>query len=225
MKQTLLKISLPRGSTLYPGRLRTLVAALGHRAPELFARDALGRTVVYPGIRFVGGGGWVGLLADELHEDVLMRHIGDVLMAASKEVGQACPVEVEHHDCQLIAGQRPYNYYAGRIALKRRHLKARTADIAELLTERIYQALDRTCAQFGMDCPDIDSLGVMNVDVQRSIGMPLETSAGESREYVSLVDASFTLHAELKGLWFVGNLTARGHGRVVTPYGIKGGSL
>ena len=36
-----------------------------------------------------------------------------------------------------------------------------------------------------------------------------------TNEYVTLVDAKLMIHAELKGMWFLGNLTARGYGRVI----------
>ena len=223
MKQTLLRIKLPPGSTLYPGRLRTLTASLDKPSAALFARDDAGRTVKYPGVRFVGGKSWVGVLADSEHEDVLLAHTGQILMAVSKEVGSACPVELETHQCSLSPTHHPIAYRANRIAIKKRSPEARTADTADLLTRRIYTSIDRTCAKFGIYCPDIEDLGVTGVKVEREIGMRLETADGEYNEFVSLIDATFFLHAELLGHWFVGNLTARGHGRVARDLSLLGG--
>lgn len=222
MKQTLLKIMLPHGCNLYPGRLRTLTAALDKPSASLFARDEAGQTVKYPGVRFVGGQRWVGVLADQEHEDVLLAHTGQILMAVSKDVGAPCPVEVETHDCSLTPTHHPIAYRANRIAIKKRHPGARSAEITQLLASRIYSSIDRTCAKFGIYCPDVEDLGVMGVRVEREIGMRLETDKGQSNEFVSLIDASFFLHAELRGYWFVGNLTARGHGRVSRDLSLLG---
>lgn len=222
MKQTLLKIRVPDGHTLYPRQLRGLVAKLDKPSPALFARDEFGTSVKYPGVRFVGGRNWVGVLADEAHEEVLSRSIGDVLLQVSRHVGQPCPVEVEQHDLSLNASDRPYNYRASRIALKLRTHKGRNEPTSVVLADRIYGSIDRTCAQFGLDCPDQESMGIMNVVIERDIGMRLDTAEGETGEFVSLIEATFTLHADLRGMWFVGNLTARGHGRVFKQYALKG---
>lgn len=223
MKQTLLKIKLPVGLTLYPDQLRTLTAALDKPSALLFARNAEGQTLKYPGVRFIGAHGWVGVLADEDHEEVLLRHTGEILMAASKSLGKPCPVEIETHECALNPVHHLIGYRATRIAIKRRHPSARSADTAELLERRIYNSIDLTCAKFGIYCPDVDDLGIMGVTVEREIGMRLDTDRGETSEAVSLVDATFFLHAELRGHWFVGNLTARGHGRVTRDLSLLGG--
>lgn len=223
MKQTLLRIKLPEGEVLYPSQLRSITAALNKPARALFARDEAGQAVVYPGVRFVGGKSWVGILADEAHQELLMVHAGLVMMAVGKAVKGPCGFEVEDLECSLQAVHYPIAYRAQRIAIKKRHLH--TADVTELLTQRIYQSIDRTCARFGMDCPDMEDMGIIGVHVEREIGMRLETDQGPTQQFVALIDATFSLHANLKGMWFVGNLTSRGHGRIVKHFGLLGGGI
>lgn len=218
MKQYLLKINLPPGVTRRPGDLRSLTASLNSSSPALFGRDEDGKTVHHPKAKFVGGAGWVGLLVNQHNEELLRRHAGDVLLMLSQALKQPCAVQFEEHDYALIPTHSPVEFRAREMALKMRGGNNPRAnpdvDVPALLKKRLYASIDRACAEAGIDCPDEETLGIDNIEINRSIGMRLVADTGPTKEFVGLMDVSFTLHANLRGIWQVGSLTSRGYGRL-----------
>lgn len=214
MEQTLLRISTSSQARLYPAELRQMVAALDMKSPALFARGPDGITQNYPGVCFVGGPTWVGATADPEHKDVLMANLGYILLEVNKYMGQPCPFNVESRVFDIERTQYPLNYRVFNMAIKSRSQTRRTKEPIELVTEAIYKSIEQTCIHYGLDCPEQDELGLMNVVIDRHHGMLLKTSYTDKGEYVGRFNASFSLHADLKGVWQLGNIKARGHGMV-----------
>lgn len=221
MRQTLLRLSLPRGRTFWPDELRTAVARQDAKVPPLFmGRDAAGHSLSFPPIRFVGAKTWVGVLAAPGHEVLLLTHVGAVISAATQTLGTALPVELEEHELLIERSHTPMRYRANNVAFKKRSNSARTRSTGELFAERLVQSLERQAAQFGMDCPMADEIEVANVCIERELPMDLKTDQGVTREKVSLLPrVEFTMFAKLSGLWFAGNLSSRGYGRISTWLG------
>lgn len=216
MRQTLLRLNLPRGRTLWPSDLRIALAKQDALVPpEFMGRDATGQTVAFPPIRFVGARSWVGVVAAPGHEDLLLAHVGAVIRATSQTLGVAVPVQLEEHELSIERAHAPILYRANNVAFKRRSVSARERPASDLFRERLVLSLERQAAQLGLDCPLADELEVSNVLVERELAMDLKTDQGITNEKVSLLPrVEFTMFAKLSGLWFAGNLSARGYGRI-----------
>ena len=172
-----------------------------------------------PAIRTVGARTWVGLLAEGGHEDVLLKVMGSALRAASHECRSLLPLKIEQHELSLQRRDEPVRYFLREAAIKRRTDISRASDIETLIENRVYSAIESTCGRFGMDCPTKDDLGILVSEVEYQ-GLRLQTTTGVTDEYVALVNARVLIYAELKGFWFVGNLTSRGYGRLMPDKGI-----
>lgn len=216
MHQTLLKIRLPDGERFWPDELRLIVAAEDQMvSPALMGRGPDGKTLSDPPVRFTGGRGWVGLVANGTHDELLFAHMAAVMSATSKRFGQALPVQVEHHEIEIRRNDAPKFYRATNVAIKRRSSSAREEDLTKLCTQRFGRALVKQALSYGLDCPELDELEVANVSFERSLGMGLKTDQGQTGEFVTLLPVvTFSTFADLKGFWFIGNLSARGYGRI-----------
>lgn len=212
MQQTLLRIGLPDKAQVWPSDFRTLVAALDGHDPSFYARDDQGATVRYPGIKFCGGPRWCGVLADAAHEPVLMRQAGMAIKALATKLGQPLPANFETHEFGLARTQYPIAYRATNMVLKRRGPAARDCSLEELAAARIQSSLRRTADHYGIDCPTDSEMELMGLTVEHNAGIRIKDDAAE---FGTVASVSFSMFVELKGYWFVGNLTARGHGRVI----------
>lgn len=216
--QTLLRISLPDGFTLYASHFREMLAKLPGVPAALFHRDAEGKTFnERPGIRAVGGTGWVGLLADSEHAPLVTDVTGAAILAVSTLVGRPCKVQMEHLNFGIKLDHSPQTYWVREMAIKRKSPKARAQEVGSLIAERVLTSIEATCDKYGFDCPTSNQLEITTTEIVRERGMNLETSTGLTGMFVHLVDAVVTVHADLSGMWFVGNLTARGYGRLIQP--------
>lgn len=168
-----------------------------------------------PGIRVAGAQGWVGLVADEDNKLLLREATGAAIMAVSERIGQSCQVQIEEHEFGLKPTHEPKVYWVREMAIKQRHKSARDKDPETLIRDRILSSLEATCDKYGIDCPTAEVLGVQTIEAVRPRGLRLMTTAGITPEFVMLVDAKVLIHADLDGMWFVGNLTARGYGRII----------
>jgi hypothetical protein len=215
-KQTLLRIGLPRGKRLYPSEFREMLAKIPSMPSALFHVDE-NRVALNdrPGIRVVGATGWVGLVADEENKLLLREATGAAIMAVSERTGQACSVEIEEHEFGLKPTFEPKVYWVREMVIKQRGKRARELDPESLIRDRIVTSLEATCEKYGIDCPTVDQLGIETIEAIRPRGLPLQTTTGVTKEFVMLVDARVLIHADLNGMWFVGNLTSRGYGRII----------
>lgn len=216
--QTLLRISLPDGVTLYASHFREMLAKLPGMPAALFHRDVEGKTInERPGVRVVGGSGWVGLLADSEHEQLVSMVAGAAILAVGAYANRPCKVQMESLKFGVKLSQVPQMYWVREMAIKRKSPKARAQEVGALIAERVLTSIEATCDKYGFDCPPADQLGISTVEIVRERGMNLETSTGLTGMFVHLVDAVVMIHAGLDGMWFVGNLTARGYGRLIRP--------
>lgn len=216
--QTLLRISLPEGVTLYASHFREMLAKLPGVPAALFHRDGEGKTInERPGIRVVGAAGWVGLLADSEHAPLVTDVAGAAILAVSAFANQPCRVQIEHLNAGIKLSHAPQMYWVREMAIKRKSAKARNQEVGALIAERALTSIEATCEKYGFDCPTAVQLEINTIEIVRERGMNLETSTGLTGMFVHLVDAVITVHADLDGMWFVGNLTARGYGRLIRP--------
>lgn len=217
-KQTLLRISLPDGVTLYASHFRKMLAKLPGMPAALFHRDGEGKTInERPGIRVVGGTGWVGLLADSENEPLVTAVTGAAILAVSAYANHPCKVQMESLNFGVKLSQSPQMYWVREMVIKRKSPKARAQEVGSLIAERVLTSIEATCEKYGFDCPTANQLEISTVEIVRERGMNLETSTGLTGMFVHLVDAVVMVHADLDGMWFVGNLTARGYGRLIRP--------
>lgn len=215
-RQTLLRIELPEDVRLYPQRFRELISkeSAGALPPAIFHAEEGGTPATgMPSVRIIGGRRWVGVLTDDAHAPLVYEVMGAAVRAAISVAQRPLATRIEEHHLRIRPCQHPVRYWIREMALKRRTPAARAADLSALVRARLLSGIARMAARYGIDCPTDDQLEV-DVDLRRHLGLRLSTTTGPTNEFVTLVDASFTLHAELKGLWFAGNLTARGYGRI-----------
>jgi len=214
MKQTLLRIGLPSGTLLYASRFRELVARLPNVPAMLFHRAEDGRTLPgAPGVRFVGGRQWVGILADPGYEWLVYDFMGAAVRAVTQYISKAVPVSVEEHELDVRSCQWPVRYWIRDMAIKRRTDVRRKISTHDLVADLLLRDIEAQAGRFGLDVPTRDQLDLF-VEVLSEKGLRLQTTVGVTNEFVHLVNASFDIHAELRGLWFAGNLTSRGYGRI-----------
>lgn len=179
-----------------------------------------------PPVRIVGGKTWVGVIADPGREDMVLPHIAAILAVATKIANSPVKIQVEQHEFNINYTEHPVKYMLREMVIARRNEKARSEDLSKLVTERIWggasggnhYGIDGTCAAFGFEPPSKEMLDI-KVFPLKNIGMALRPADGKSNEYMSLVDAEIWMNANLAGIWQVGNLTARGYGRIIKPLG------
>jgi hypothetical protein len=213
--QTLLKIGLPEGVLIYPAQFREWLAQEPNMPPVLFHRnpETNNPSNGLPGLLTVGGKQWLGILAQPGHEDVLYSVMGAAVKRATTGAGKSVKVEVQQIEMGVSQTQYPVKYWVREMAIKRRGPKSREMDINELVKERLFESMQRYADRYGLDLPTAEQLEI-DVDVLKSIGLQLRTTKGITNEFVTLVDAELSIFADLQGHWMVGNLTARGYGRV-----------
>lgn len=215
-KQTLLRIGLPDGMRVYPSQFREMLAKIPDLPNALFHRDESGQTInERPGVRVAGAVGWVGLVADQDNEKLLREATGAAILAVSKHTGKACPVQIEEHDFGLKLTDEPRMYWVREMVLKRKHPRAVAQDIETLVRDRVLSSIEANCDKYAIECPTAEQLGIETVEIVHQRGLRLQTTTGVTNMFVTLVDAVIMVHADLDGMWFVGNLTSRGYGRII----------
>lgn len=219
MKQSLLRIKLPDGVLLYPSQFRVLVAKQIGFAPALFHRADNGQTLNrVPDVRFVGGKGWVGILFDNTAEHLLYEVMGQTVRAVQTATGRVVAAQVEELDLGAYASPYPIEYWVREMTIKTRNPKRQLArqgdDITTLVESVLLSGLARQAAATGVDLPSDDQLGLSVVEITKRQPLQLQTSYGLTSEYVLMVNAKISVFAKLTGMWFAGNLTTRGYGRL-----------
>jgi hypothetical protein len=217
--QTLLRISLPGGMRIYPSAFREMLAKMPDLPNALFHRDDAGKTIntCPPAIRMAGAVGWVGLVAEPGSEQLLFSVMGSAVQAASTAIGKSCSIQVETIELNIKALNEPRVYWVREMAIKRQHKRAMEQDVETLIRERMLTSLEASCNSNGFVCPTADALGIEVVEIVHERGLRLQTTTGLTNMFVHLVDARVMVHADLDGMWFVGNLTSRGYGRIIQP--------
>lgn len=218
--QTVLRISLPDGVRLYPKTFREMLAKDADMPAEFFHYQENGHTKPgMPGVRIIGARNWVGVVADEAHEHFVYAVAGSALKLVSRHCGQNVRLNIEKHELAVTRRHEPRHYLIREMVLKRKRPGARNANLHTVARERLLAGLERMAAHHGLDLPTEEELG-LEIDITRNIGYPLLTPGGPANPCPTLLDASFSIHADLKGMWFSGNVTARGHGRIIPVHGV-----
>lgn len=241
MKQALLRIQIPRTAPpLYAGKFKEQVARAADGdpriPPDIWHYSENGRPIpdADPDIRFVGGKGWVGLLSISGNTAPLMNLMPHALNVASTHAGEPVAMELQHPTFGLEPTDYPVRYFVRDAVAKRsRHTTQPTADLlVRMLCRRLCAARDRYNLDLPIAAPRedgrvyweddhalmVERLGIFAADT-RSIGMQLETATGKTKQFVGLINGSFVMNAKLTGIWQIGNLPSRGHGRLIMDVG------
>ena len=133
---------------------------------------------------------------------VLMQHFGAPVQAQIEELEYGVVNE----------GQR--TYHLRDMAIKTRSNRRRSEDKASMIQRILLRDLEGIANRHGFDLPPEAALD-LTLHEHKTIGLRLVTHNGATREYVDLVNATFSINASLHGLWQVGNLQARGYGRII----------
>lgn len=227
--QTLLKIELPYGKpTLHASYFREMVAKAGNGSTLLppsffnYGEDGTPLSATAPDIRFIGGRSWVGILSMTENSPLIDQVAGIAVRVASNYFEQPLPMSIESKTFSLESTQYPVVYYLRDMAIKRRSKELRETPTEELARRRIEKSLASTAALHGFDLPVAPRLNIVFHNI-RELGMHLRDSKEKSNEYVTLVNAEISMYLNLKGIWQVGNLPSRGHGRLIKQGGRNGG--
>lgn len=180
----------------------------------LFHRTESGATGTdAPSVRFVGGRRWVGILANPGFEQLLFDVMGMAAQAVGQATGRVSSTQIERHTMAVAQRFDLSEYWIREMAIKRRTKARRDAPLEAIVKEVILRDIECQANRFGLDLPPRDQIDLF-VDISRHLGLRLQTTAGITNEYVTLVDASFHVNLHLAGNWFAGNLTSRGYGRI-----------
>jgi hypothetical protein len=224
MNQVLLKIELPAGKELRGSVFRELLAK-NTNLPEQFFHYENGRPKngdkndllqisALPPICIVSGKGWVGVLAQPGSENLLKNAAVDAISLVSSHVGETCKAEIQLPGLDCKTQKIPSTYWIREMVLKRRSASARAEGIESLVEQRIKAGLVRYAAAYGIVLPSWADIDLKIMQCARPRGLALQTTSGVTKEFVTLVDVEFEASIDLQGVWMIGNLTARGYGRV-----------
>ncbi len=220
----LLRIATPSGKKpLYASQFRELLAKGGDGSallpPRFFHYAEDGRTLSgKPDIRVVGGSRWVGVLSQSGDSSLIDAATGTAARLVSEHFDTPVPIQIERPEFGVRQGSDASggicHYFLRDMAIKRRTNARRTKDDASLVKDLLLAGLAEIAETYGFDLPPDRALG-FDLHELRCIGMQLGTTKGETREAVTLANASFSLRADLAGIWQVGHLQSRGYGRIV----------
>lgn len=224
-KQRLLKIETPAGQKpLWASTFREMVAKGGDGSallpPRFFHYGEDGRTLPgKPDIRIVGGHRWVGILSQSGDNALMDAALGTAIRLVGEHYNMPVPIRVEQPEFGVApAGQGDsggiFHYFLRDMAIKRRSDRRRALDTESLVKEVVLKGLGEIAETYGFDLPPDRALG-LRIHELRTIGLRLSTVSGATNEYVTLVNASVSMRANLAGVWQVGHLQARGYGRIV----------
>lgn len=170
-----------------------------------------------PGIRIVGSAKWVGILATgERYKPLLDAATVPAIQTIRALLGKATSVELEQRDLVAEALQYPRRYIIRELVMKSGLTKEE--GVSERVQERILQGLERQAAAYGLDLPTRGQLDVRVTNVDRPRGLRMVTSTGPTKQFVGLANVEFYACVDLKGYWFIGNLTSRGYGRIIAHH-------
>lgn len=183
-----------------------------------------------PDIRFVGGKTWVGVLSDKGNTELLVNHVADFSRILSKHSGRPVPMTLEELDFDAQLATVPSIYYFRDVAVRRS--KGWKGTLEDLFINRLTRALRSYRDTRNLDLPGshesakadaqaiVDRLQIQVHEIA-SVGMRLTVAAGDTYEYMHLLNGKFSMYCDLSGIWQIGNLQSRGHGRIVKQYGVN----
>jgi len=237
MDQYLLRFNLPEGQRLYPNVLREDLARTNLLPPSFFSYDAetghplceASRSAeksptreqqrnhaAIPGIRFIGGRQWVGILATGSDNKALLdQSVVAALESVTRRCNRPVPVNMEHHTLSIESLEYPLAYWVREMVIKKGAARGMSDEAHKALVKRRLEAsLEKQALAYGLDLAPAEHLDIQIRELIRPRGLQIVTTTGPTRQYAQLVDVSFYANAKLGGHWFAGNLTARGYGRI-----------
>lgn len=222
--QRLLKIETPRErEPLWAGEFREMLAKGGDGSsllpPKFFNYNENGKTLPgKPDIRIIGGLRWVGILSQSGDSALMDSVMGTAVRLVGEHYETPVAIRVESPKFGVVTpvngnSSEIFNYRLRDMVIKRRTPKRREQDDRTLVVEKLVADLAEIADTYGFDLPPERALG-LRIHELRCIGMRLRTTHGETQESVCLANATFSMRANLAGLWQVGQLQARGYGRI-----------
>lgn len=186
-----------------------------------------GNPLAVPGVRFIGGKTWVGVLATgEQYKSLLDQAVVPAIHALTSHCACPVPVEMDEREFSIKASGAPVRYWVREMVIKKGGSRDMDpAALRALIKCRIEEGLRRQASASMLDCPSTSLLEVRVREAHRPRGLRLVTQQGATNQYAMLVDVEFSMFAELKGFWFCGNLTARGYGRIGLHLGERTAAL
>lgn len=216
MTQTYVKFTLPRNTYIAANDLREAVAkSMDGQAfknkPAMF--NYLDEKTTLPGRpanRFIGGLGWLGFVSEN---DPLLPSMV-IAPAITHLIGEGLKVEtyIGEVEKSMTLTEEPLAYRVTNLVDQRD--KQRGEETAEDLVKRhvlsmFESALDEGVISMPVDADDLE----ITVLETRRAGESMTFRTGGQRA-VAKIRATFTMRADLSGIWQAGHLQSRGHGIV-----------
>lgn len=185
-----------------------------------------------PDVRFVGGRQWVGILSLSGDVDKLVGQVATCSRLLHTRLGHAVSVRIEEPEFSAEVSQYPIQYYFREVAIKSANRWPGAHE--DLIMNRLTRTLIAKRDEFGFDLPGAapqagqtrgqamkadakalaERLGI-RIEDGRRLAMRLEVASGMTNQYVELSSGTFTMYCKLSGIWQMGNLQARGYGRII----------
>lgn len=219
VKQFLLKMEAPKNApAMYATVFREKLAKASDLPAEFFHRDEAGivgscRTPVF---RIVGGKTWTGILGTGEHSrDLLHAAIAPALDVCTKHYNQAIKVGIDSIDLHIKELETYKLYWVREMVVKNGTQGLTVRDLETFLAKKIKKSIGRQAVDSMLEGYLPSEMDIRVVSVDRQLGMRLQTSQGWTKQYVGLFNLTVAMPLNLKGMWFAGNLTSRGYGRII----------
>jgi len=223
--QNIITITIPQGATWYADDFRkTVRACVGgddsfNGLHELFNFQEDGHSMNNkPLCRFIGTKKTVGFVSERKNgqEDV-SKIAGHIINAANKHFhGKDLGLKIFQQEKEIRFTSEPITYRLvggvkkGRTDAIRAMTKEQRQDIAPQVTEKMIKTMleDALYQELFDDLPPFNTLDFVLHEIR-----PLSVQITEkSKEVATLVNATFSINADLAGYWQAGQLQARGYG-------------
>ncbi len=236
-QQTVVKFGLPRGLYLRPNDFRKELAREnpGKTVGDVFFhRDSAtgiprkGR----PPIRIIGGGSWVGAIAEPGFGPELLSHLPYMLAVARSKVG-LLTVQIDETDVAALPTDETYFNYVVRNMLVRRRTREENPVEAQMSSKyRGKENSPEKLAQYLRNAVIAElqpAFLARNQDIEDHLDFAVEildqhaltnsysgtTEAAPKRQVFDRVNAKLCMNVKLSGIWQVGALRSRGYGRII----------
>lgn len=213
MRQALIRIQGPGNQKTFPPEIfreRIAKAADGDPrfTPEFFGRGSHRA----PDIRIIGNGHWVGVLSEGGHAEALAPAIDLVTQVASAYWERPLQAVLQQPEFGVSDGVA--TYVIPDLVIKQARVELWHGAPVDLVKTVILNGLDRIAMAYGIDLPTARDLMPVIHAIDSTV-KPLRVSgAGTTAVKVVQMRVEISLAAELHGIWQVGSLQSRGHGRL-----------
>ena len=219
MQQTYVKFTLPSGTYIHANELREAVAKgldgqMIQNKPELFNYLSENKTKCdRPTNRFIGGLGWLGFVSD--NDQLMTTQVVAPAISFLMQIGINPETRVGETQKRARLTEEPNVYrLTGLVDQrdKRREAENGVVESADDLVKRHLLAMFNDAFDKGVIVAPYtaEDLNIMVLDSRRS-GEKITFRSG-GHKAVAKVRATFTLQAELDGIWQAGHLQSRGYG-------------